>query len=117
MSAFFGQPAKDAELALAVRLLDHETDLDFAIVDRLVGEPARYADLRGLLRGRNDTVLTRALSRLRDEGLIEQRLDLEGRARLYALTALGKLVYARIQQMRPYREGIDALLRGRRAST
>ncbi len=117
MSDFFAQPGKDAELALAVRILGHDTSLDFDIVDALVGQPARYGDLKPLLEGRNDNVLNRALARLRDDGIIEQRLDLAEKTRVYALTALGKLVYGRVQQMRPYHEGIAALGRGHAASS
>jgi DNA-binding HxlR family transcriptional regulator len=117
MSEFFAVPRKDAELALAVRLLDHDTSLDLDVVDALVGQPLRYTDLKPLLRGRSENVLNRALTRLRDEGLIEQRLDLIGKTRVYALTTLGKLVFSRIQQMRPYHEGIQALRRGHAASS
>jgi DNA-binding HxlR family transcriptional regulator len=115
MPGFFALPAKDAELALAVRFLGHESRLDLDIVDSLVGHPQRYADLRKLLEGRNDTVLNRALARLREEGLIEQRLDVRARAKLYGLTALGKLVIYRLQQMRPHHESIEAYERGHAA--
>lgn len=114
---FFGQPSPDAELALAVRLLDHETSLDLDIVDALVGQPKRYGELKPLLAGRNDNVLNRALRRLGDEGLIEQRLDLAAKQRVYGLTALGKLVFSRIQQMRPYHDGIQAYQRGQAAAS
>lgn len=116
MPGFFAQPQKDAELAIAVRLLGHESSLDLEIVDSLVGTPQRYADLQGLLGGRNDNVLNRALARLRDDGVIQQRLDLRAKTKLYALTALGKLVMYRVQQMRPHAQSIDAYVRGSVAS-
>lgn len=112
MPAFFAQPAKDAELALAVRLLGHRTAIDLELLDSLVGQPMRYAALQDLLKGRNDTVLNRALSRLTREGLVQQRLDVRHRHRVYGLTALGKLVLYRVQQMRPVQQSIDAYRRG-----
>lgn len=114
--AFFAQPAPDAELAIAVRLLQQENGLDLRVLDALVGRPQRYAELRPLLEGRNDTVLNRALARLRDEGVIEQRLELGTKQKLYALTALGKLVLFRVQQMRPHHESIEAYRRGEAAA-
>lgn len=115
MPGFFAQPPKDAELGMAVRLLGHESSLDLEIVDRLVGRPQRYADLQKLLEGRNDTVLNRALARLREEGIIQQHLDVRHRVKLYALTPLGKLVIYRLQQMRPHHESIEAYERGHAA--
>jgi DNA-binding HxlR family transcriptional regulator len=115
MSGFFALPAQDAELGLAVRLLGHGSRLDLEVVDSLVGHPQRYSDLQKLLQGRNDTVLNRALARLREEGLIQQRLDVRNRAKLYSLTALGKLVLYRVQQMRPHHESIEAYQRGQAA--
>lgn len=112
MTNFFALPRRDQELAIAVRVLDHESSLDLDILHALVGEPKRYTDLKPFLKGRNDTVLNRALIRLRDDGVIEQRLDVARKQRIYGLTELGKLVYARIQQMRPYHDGIRALQRG-----
>lgn len=117
MPDFFALPSKDAELAIAVRLLGHESSLDLDIIDRLVGQPQRYADLQKLLNGRNDTVLNRALARLREEGLIQQRLDVRARAKLYGLTGLGKLVVYRLQQMRPHHESIEAYKRGQAANS
>ena len=115
MAEFFATPDKDAELAIAVRLLGQESGLDLEILDSLVGRPQRYADLQDLLKGRNDTVLNRALSRLRDEGVIQQRLEVRTRTKLYGLTALGKLVIYRLQQMRPHHESIEAYERGNAA--
>lgn len=117
MPPFFGQPAPDEELAIAVRLLDHPTGLDLRILDALVGQPQRYSELRPLLDGGNDNTLNRALERLRDEGTIEQRLDLQRRQKVYALTALGKLVLFRVQQMRPHHESIHAYQRGQAADS
>lgn len=115
MPGFFALPAPDAELALAVRLLDGDSNLDLRILDRLVGEPQRYTALKPALNGRNDTVLNRALARLRASGLIVQRLDLQNRQKMYGLTTLGKLVLYRVQQMGPHHESISAYERGNTA--
>lgn len=112
MARFFAQPHKDAELALAVRLLGHRTAIDLEILDALVGQPLRYSALQDLMPGRNDTVLNRALARLGRDGLVQQRLDLRQRHRLYGLTVLGKLVLYRVQQMRPVQQSIEAYRRG-----
>ncbi|MEO6665493.1 MAG: winged helix-turn-helix transcriptional regulator [Nitrospiria bacterium] len=117
MSGFFALPTKDAELVMAVRLLGHESSLDMDIIDSLVGHPQRYSDLQKLLKGRNDTVLNRALARLRGDGLIQQHIDVRNRVKLYGLTALGKLVVYRLQQMRPHHESIEAYERGHAADS
>lgn len=116
MDGFFAQPGKDEELAIAVRILSHETDVDWRVLDLLVGEPRRYADLRSAIGDRNDTVLTRSLARLRDDGVIEQRFQLASKQSEYRLTALGKLVVYRVQQMRPHHESIKAFQHGRAAA-
>jgi DNA-binding HxlR family transcriptional regulator len=112
----WGLPPKDLEYKLAVRLLNQEPALDRRIVEALVGRPARYRDLRPLLGGRNDNVLTKALARLRTEGVIKQGLILDTKERKYALTELGKLVVFRLHEMVPHRESIEAYERGVKAS-
>ena len=81
----------------------------------VVGQPLRYNQLQGLLGDRNDNALTRCLTWLRNEGLLQQRLDLRGQARTYGLTALGKLVLYRVQQMTPHHQSIQAYQRGQAA--
>ena len=110
-------PRPDEELALAVRLLGHDSALDLQILDALVGRPQRYSELQELLAGRNDTVLNRAIARLRSETLIQQHLDLAARQRQYQLTSLGKLVLYRLQQMRPHHDSIAAYERGQAAQS
>lgn len=86
--------------------------MDRRILEDLVGKPKRYSDLKPLLGDRNDNVLTKALRRLRDEGVIQQGVDLEGNQRTYQLTELGKLVVFRMHEMVPHWESIRAYERG-----
>lgn len=86
--------------------------MDRRILEDLVGKPKRYSDLKPLLGDRNDNVLTKALRRLRDEGVVQQGVDLEGDQRTYQLTELGKLVVFRMHEMVPHWESIRAYERG-----
>lgn len=113
---FFALPPKNAEHALALQILAQESTLDWDIVDALVGQPQRYSDLRPLLRGRDDKVLDRALSRLQDHGIIQQGYDVSSKQKRYALTAVGKLVLYRAQQLRPYEENLEAFEKARAAA-
>ncbi len=114
--AFFALPTKNAEHALALQLLGRESELDLDIVDSLVGQPQRYSDLKPLLKGRDDKVLDRALARLQHDGLIQQGYDPSSKQKRYALTAIGKLVLYRVQQLRPYEENLKAYQEARAAS-
>lgn len=116
MPSAWGLPARDEEYRQALRLLDQEPPLDREILEHLVGRPARYRDLRALLRGRNDNVLNKALTRLRNDGLVKQGVDLDARDRRYALTELGKLVLFRVHEMVPHEASIAAYERGVKAS-
>lgn len=112
----WGLPAPDIEYRFALRLLQQDPPLDREILEMLVGQPQRYRDLRPLLMGRNDNVLTKALTRLRDDGLIKQGVDLDAEQFRYALTALGKLVVFRLHEMLPHHMSIQAYERARKAS-
>ena len=116
MSGPWGLPTPDVEYRLALRLLQQEPPLDREIVETLVGAPRRYRELKPLLRGRNDNVLTKALLRLRDDGIIKQGIDLDAREKRYALTELGKVVLFRLHEMVPHHNSIQAYERGVRAS-
>ena len=116
MAEPWGLPPRDLEYRIGVRLLNQDPPLDRAILEALVGSPARYRDLRPLLRGRNDNVLTKALARLRNEGVIKQGLDRNLKERKYALTELGKLVVFRLHEMVPHHDSIKAYERGVKAS-
>lgn len=110
-------PEPDIEYKLALRLLNQDPPLDRRILEQLVGRPHRYNELKPLLKGRNDNVLTKALARIRDEGLISQGLhSTRTDERRYQLTELGKLVVFRIHEMLPYEEIIAAHERAVRAS-
>lgn len=112
MSEFFALPERDVEYSLAIRLLDQDPPLDRRILEDLVGQPKRYTDLKPLLGDRNDNVLTKALKRLRDDGLIQQGVDLDQDQRVYRLTELGKLTLFRLHEMVPHRQSIEAYERG-----
>lgn len=112
----WGLPPRDVEYRLAVRLLHQDPPLDREILEVLVGRPRRYRDFKPLLKGRNDNVLTKALTRLRDEGLIKQGLDWETKEQRYALMELGKLVIFRLHEMVPHHESIRAYERGVKAT-
>ena len=116
MSDFFALPAQDAEHAIALRILSHDSTIDMDIMDALVGQPQRHADLKRLLHGRNDKVLDRALGRLRQEGVIQQGYDVPSKQKRYALTTIGKLVLYRIQQLRPSHESVEAYRRAMAAA-
>lgn len=112
----FDLPAADVEYRLAVRLLAQDPPLDRQIIEALVGAPRRYRDLKALLQGRRDHVLTKALARLRSDGVVKQGVVLDaGNERVYALTELGKLVVFRLHEMVPHAESIAAYERGRAA--
>lgn len=113
---FFALPGPDTELAIAADLLHDRRRLDLRILDEVVGRPRRYSELQPLLDGANDNTLNRALLRLREDGVIDQRLDVRARTRSYHLTALGKLVVYRLQQMGPVHLAIDAYKRGQAAA-
>lgn len=108
-------PEPHAEYRLAARLLAQEPPMDRDILEALVGSPRRYGELKPLLAGRNDNVLTKALARLREDGLVRRGIDLDptrGHEQVYALTALGTLVVFRIHEMIPHHESIRAYERG-----
>lgn len=94
-------PDTDLERDLAHRLYARR-GLDVDLLDALVAHPRRYAELRTLLRGRNDNVLTKALRRLLDEGLVNQRGDPTAKppAMAYELTTLGIAVRDAIVELR-----------------
>src|SRR5687768_15065954 len=93
----FALPPEDVEYRLALRCLVQDPPLDRQILETLVGGQRRYRDLKGLLKGRNDNVLTKALARLRLDGVINQGIDLDFDAeRTYGLSELGKLVVFRL---------------------
>lgn len=102
----------DIEYRIALRLLQQEPGLDLEILEDLVGERRRYGDLKHLLHGRNDNVLTKALRRLQDEGVIQAGLSRDLKHKTYGLTALGKLVVFCVHEMVPHHESIKAYERG-----
>lgn len=77
---------------MAHRLLGKKNPLDARVLDELIGRPKRYSELReAIITGRTDTPLTRALHRLRRDGLIRGRSDISENPPVdrYELTHLG----------------------------
>lgn len=107
----FFLPEQDAEHAMALRILSHDSSIDLDILDALVGHPQTYSGLKRVLHGRNDKVLDRALHRLRQEGTVQQGYDVPSKQNRYSLTTIGKLVLYRIQQLRPSHESVEAYRR------
>src|SRR5688572_16232840 len=105
----------DYEYRVAVRLLDQEPPFDREIVETLVGGRKRYRELKPLLEGRNTNVLTTALARLREEGVIQSGLTPDLKDKTYRLTKLGVLVVFRLHEMIPYHRSKEAVQRGRAA--
>jgi DNA-binding HxlR family transcriptional regulator len=103
---------QDTEYRLAVRLLQQEPRLDLEVLEDLVGERRRYGELKRVLRGRNDNVLTKVLRRLQDEGLVQAGLSRDLKQKTYGLSPLGKLVVFRVHEMVPHHESIRAYERG-----
>lgn len=107
--------ADDHEYRVAIRLLDQEPAFDREILEALVGGRKRYSDLKPLLHGRNNNVLTKALARLRDEGVLQSGLTQDLQDKTYALTTLGVLAVFRMHEMIPYHRSKEAVQRGRAA--
>lgn len=105
-------PPPDQDYSLAAKLLAKDPPLDRRIVEALVGTPKRYSELKPLLGGRTDNVLTKALRRLQDEGIIQQGLEPDLKETRYRLTELGKAVVFRLHEMIPHHESIRAYERG-----
>lgn len=106
--------AVDVEYRLALELLNQEP-LSMAILEALMGERRRYSELRPLLDGRNDNVLTKALRRLQDDGIIQAGLSRDLQHKTYGLTGLGKLVIFRAHEMLPHHASIEAYKRAQAA--
>lgn len=96
---------------VALELLNQQPPIDLQVLEELMGEPRRYRDLRPLLAGRGDYVLTKALQRLQDRGAIHQGIDPDLKTKTYRLSTLGKLVIFRVHEFRPIHSSIDAYLK------
>ena len=111
-------PEADVEYRLAAKLIGKAEPLDRRIIEALVGGPQRYSELRALIGKRRDHVRTKALARLRSDGLIVQRLDLDANPppMSYVLSQLGILVVLKLHEMVPVHESLEAARRGRLGS-
>ncbi len=108
---------EDHEYRVAVRLLDQDPPFDRKVVEALVGGRKKNRELKPLLEGRNVNVLTKALARLREEGVVQVGLTNDLRERTYTLTKLGTLVVFRLHEMIPYHRSETAVQRGRAAAS
>lgn len=70
-----GLPPPGVEYRLAHHFLARPDSAATRILYQLVGRQRRFSDLRGALNAGSDNTVTVALKTLRDEGLIEQRID------------------------------------------
>lgn len=114
--ATWNLPKPDTEYALAVRLLAQPAQTQLELLHELMGEPKTFTELRPVLKGRNNNVLTKALASLREHGLIQTGLRDDLKTKTYRLTSLGKLVILRSHEMVPHHESIQAYERGLKAS-
>lgn len=102
MERDFAVPEEGEEAKLAHALIGRRDPLDLRILEELLGDPKRFRDLKGLLGGRSETLLTRALSRLGDSGLVRQGMNLKDRGdpRYYQATRLGVQVVLKAHEFR-----------------
>lgn len=90
------------ERRLAHEIYASQSRLRSEILDALAHTPrSRYRDLKRLLRGRGDQVLTDALRSLQDEGIVQKYGFDQGRSE-YQLTSLGVAVRDVIVELRAY---------------
>ncbi len=96
------------ELDAAIHLLAGN-ELDLQILQLLVGRPQRFTELGERLSVKNDTELTRALRRLLDMILIDQRGDFskDPVVRTYQLTPFGVSVLFTIARVQNVNHEID----------
>lgn len=111
-------PLPDEEYRLAHKLLGKENALDQKILMALVGRPRRFSEFEPLLEGKAKNNLTAALTRLRNEGLVDQRVEARRKPAIarYELTDLGVLVVFRMNQMLPAHLGAEILRKGMSAT-
>lgn len=93
-------PEPFLERQIAHRLYAAKSPLYQELLDTLIVHPGRrYRDLQSLLRGRGDQVLTTALHKLADDGLLDQR-GFGPKLSTYQLTSLGVAVRDVIVELR-----------------
>ncbi len=94
-----GLPPAGLEYRLAHHFLSRPRSAATRILYQLVGRQRRFSDLRSALRVPSDNTITVALKTLRDEGVIEQRIDASKKPSVYwyELNSLGIQVMFLIQ--------------------
>lgn len=99
-NALLEPPAPGQERVIAHKVYAAPSTLYQRLLDYLVGRPSvRYNELKRLLHGRNNNLLTKALHRLQLEGLVVRRGFGETTAG-YELTLLGVAVRDVIVELR-----------------
>ncbi|HLE47257.1 MAG TPA: winged helix-turn-helix transcriptional regulator [Candidatus Thermoplasmatota archaeon] len=95
-------PDRALPRGLAHTLYAARSQLTVAVLDALASHPRRYGELRPLLKGRNNNLLSRALHDLQEEGLLAQRdwADPDAETAAYELTSLGVAVRDVIVELR-----------------
>lgn len=91
-------------------LLARNSDIDLRVLEALLAEPTRYADLRDMLiEGASEAPLMQALNRLGERGLIRKGMSLEDPCdpRYYAATSLGVRVILKTHEMKPLVEILE----------
>lgn len=99
---------KGHEDRIALELLNQEPPLDLQVLEAIMGERKRYSELKHLLKGRREFVLTKALRRLQDRGAIQPGLAPDLKTKTYGLTSLGKLIIFRVHEFKPIHRSIQA---------
>lgn len=92
-------PGPKAGILRTGRAIGKESPLERNLLGRLSREPARFRDLKPLIEGRYDDVLTHALDRLEDGGYVARRSDRPGPSNVghCHITALGAQAFSTIQ--------------------
>jgi DNA-binding HxlR family transcriptional regulator len=87
---------------LAHKMYAARSQLPVAVLDALASHPRRYGELRPLLRGRNNNLLTRAVRQLQAEGVLVQRdwAEPASAKAAYELTSLGVAVRDVVVELR-----------------
>lgn len=104
-------PRRNEAAHLAAKIAAR-SGLELRILEDLVARPQRYAELRRLLQGKGDEILNRALRRMLNDGILDQRSDVSQRPPVdqYELSDLGVRVVFRLAE-RAALNRLAALLR------
>lgn len=96
-----GLPPRGLEYRLAHHFLAKPDAPTTLILYQLVGKPRRFGELREAIGAKYDNTVTSALETLRDEGVVDQRLDASKDPAVYwyELNDLGLQVFGVMQAL------------------